>query len=224
MKVLLNYKTLTDRELVTLTLEEGDVEAVRFLIYVRYEKLLNALIYRYCGTSIYNEDLLVELIALLLGKDGDWAPLRSFQWRSSFKTWLTRVASHLFNKMRDRLIGEEVLESSMPTDANGKLASINREVEQPEQQNEQMVILLEAINRMKNDEYRLILVKILEGYSPKEIAAMLNHKREREGLQRKYKEKVVALNVEYVHMTKPRAIAAVKPIVKQVQEEWYGNK
>lgn len=86
------------------------------------------------------------------------------------------------------------------------------------------MILLEAIKRMDNEEHRLILLKMLEGCKPQDIADMLNRLRKRRGITRTYENKEVVITADYIYMMKPKVIAAVRPIVKQIEKEWYGNK
>ena len=83
---------------------------------------------------------------------------------------------------------------------------------------------MEAINRLKNDDYRFILIKELEGYSHKEIAEMLIIKRKEENKRTFYKGKEVVPDATYVDMNKARALKEVKAIVEQIKKEWYENK
>lgn len=90
--------------------------------------------------------------------------------------------------------------------------------------NDRLVILMEAINRLKNMDYRFILIKELEGYNHEEIAKMLALKRKKDKKETFYKGKLVVPNAHYVDMNKARALKEVKLIVEQIKVEWYGNK
>ena len=147
-KLEVPYTTLTDKELIALVLDEGNEEVLLYLIYERYEKRLKFYIYRYYDSLEYYEDLCNELYLHLKGKDGDWSVLRSFQWRSSFATWFSLVASHLFWKKRDELIGLTG-ESGSNDERDGEQSFPEPPVE-PE--NEKRVMLLEAINRLKDED------------------------------------------------------------------------
>lgn len=214
------YGTLTDKELIDLILDEGNEEALLYLIYERYERKLKYYVYRYYDSLEYYEDLCNELYLHLKGKDGDWIVLRNFQWRSSFVTWFGLVASHLFWKKRDELIGRE-------DDFGSKREG---EGEQPipeppiEPENEKRVMLLEAISRLKDEDYRLIIIKELEGYNHKEIAEMLVEKRKRDGKVSYYNGKEVVPDARYVDMNKARALKEIKAHVEQIKQKWYGNK
>ena len=219
-KLEVPYTTLTDKELIALVLDEGNEEVLLYLIYERYEKRLKFYIYRYYDSLEYYEDLCNELYLHLKGKDGDWSVLRSFQWRSSFATWFSLVASYLFWKKRDELIGLTG-ESGSNDERDGEQSFPEPPVE-PE--NEKRVMLLEAINRLKDEDYRLIIIKELEGYNHKEIADMLIEKRKREGRETNYRGKVVVPDAHYVDMNKARALKEIKSHVEQIKQEWYGNK
>lgn len=214
------YIALTDKELVDLVLNEGNEEALLYLIYERYERKLKFYTYRYCDSLEYYEDLCNELYLHLKGKDGDWSVLRSFQWRSSFATWFSLVASHLFWKKRDELIGRSDNFDSK-REGEGELPLPEPLIE-PE--NEKRVMLLEAISRLKDEDYRLIIIKELEGYNHKEIAEMLVEKRKCDGKVTRYRGEVVVPDAHYVDMNKARALKEMKAHVEQIKQEWYGNK
>lgn len=219
MKVLLDYKTLTDRELVALTLDEGNEEALLYLIYERYERRLKFITFRYYDSLEFYDDLCNELYIHLKGRNGDWAPLRDFQWRSSFATWLSLVAARLFWKKRSEFIVFEEDLDSISTNGDGELPT---PPEEPE--NEQLVMVMEAINRMGNDDRRFIILKELEGYRHKDIADMLIEKRKRENREAYYRGELVMPDAHYVDANKALAVREIKTLVEQIKEEWYGNK
>lgn len=78
-------------------------------------------------------------------------------------------------------------------------------------------IMLEAINKLKNEEYRLILIKDLEGYNHAEIALMIAEKRKREGKQRMYNGKIVVPDAYSVDRDKARAIVELRKIMQQIK-------
>ena len=86
-----------------------------------------------------------------------------------------------------------------------------------------MVMLLEAISRLEEPDYRFILIKQLEGYKPFEIAVMLEEKRRAENRLSKRNGQEVIPDAEYIHMIKGRALKKVKTIIEQIKVEWYGN-
>lgn len=214
-----SYRDMTDKEIVDLIIA-GNEEAMLYLLYDRYENDLKFYAWRYYDSLAYLEDLINYLYIQFKGKKGDWQPLKSFQWKCKFRTWFCSVASHLFLEKRDELIGLGGKYGSKGTDGGDK--PIPEPTLEPE--NQKLVMLMEAINRLENDDYRFILIKELEGYNHKEIAEMMVVKRKKENKVTFYKGKIVVPDAHYVDMNKARAIREVKAIVEQIKKDWYENK
>lgn len=216
---MITYKTLTDKEIVDLIIAGND-EAMLYLLYDRYEKDLKFYAWRYYDSLAYLEDLTNYLYIQFKGKKGDWQPLKSFQWKCKFRTWFCSVASHLFLEKRDELIGFIGKDDSIVVNGGDKPLP----EPMPEPVNEKLVMLMEAINRLENDDYRFILIKELEGYNHKEIAEMMVTKRKKENKVTFYNGKIVVPDAHYVDMNKARALREVKAIVELIKIDWYGNK
>ena len=214
-----SYGDMTDKEIVDLIIA-GNEEAMLYLLYDRYENDLKFYAWRYYDSLAYLEDLINYLYIQFKGKKGDWQPLKSFQWKCKFRTWFCSVASHLFLEKRDELIGLGGKDGSKGTDGGDKPIPEPT----PEPENQKLVMLMEAINRLENDDYRFILIKELEGYNHKEIAEMMVAKRKKENKVTFYKGKIVVPDAHYVDMNKARAIREVKAIVEQIKKDWYENK
>lgn len=214
-----SYGDMTDKEIVDLIIA-GNEEAMLYLLYDRYENDLKFYAWRYYDSLVYLEDLINYLYIQFKGKNGDWQPLKSFQWKCKFRTWFCSVASHLFLEKRDELIGLGGKDGSKGTDGGDKPLPEPK----PEPENQKLVMLMEAINRLENDDYRFILIKELEGYNHKEIAEMMVAKRKKENKVTFYKGKIVVPDAHYVDMNKARAIREVKAIVEQIKKDWYENK
>lgn len=210
---------MTDKEIVDLIIT-GNEEAMLYLLYDRYENDLKFYAWRYYDSLAYLEDLINYLYIQFKGKNGDWQPLKSFQWKCKFRTWFCSVASHLFLEKRDELIGLGGKDGSKGTDGGDKPLPEPK----PEPENPKLVMLMEAINRLENDDYRFILIKELEGYNHKEIAEMMVAKRKKENKVTFYKGKIVVPDAHYVDMNKARALREVKAIVEQIKKDWYENK
>ena len=210
---------MTDKEIVDLVIA-GNEEAMLYLLYDRYENDLKFYAWRYYDSLAYLEDLINYLYIQFKGKNGDWQPLKSFQWKCKFRTWFCSVASHLFLEKRDELIGLGGKDGSKGIDGGDKPIPEPT----PEPENQKLVMLMEAINRLENDDYRFILIKELEGYNHKEIAEMMVAKRKKENKVTFYKGKIVVPDAHYVDMNKARALREVKAIVEQIKEDWYENK
>ena len=214
-----SYRDMTDKEIVDLIIA-GNEEAMFYLLYDRYENDLKFYAWRYYDSLAYLEDLINYLYIQFKGKNGDWQPLKSFQWKCKFRTWFCSVASHLFLEKRDELIGLGGKDGSKGTDGGDKPLPEPK----PEPENQKLVMLMEAINRLENDDYRFILIKELEGYNHKEIAEMMVAKRKKENKVTFYKGKIVVPDAHYVDMNKARALREVKAIVEQIKKDWYENK
>ena len=214
-----SYSDMTDKEIVDLIIA-GNEEAMLYLLYDRYENDLKFYAWRYYDSLAYFEDLINYLYIQFKGKNGDWQPLKSFQWKCKFRTWFCSVASHLFLEKRDELIGLGGKDGSKGTDGGDKPLPEPT----PEPENQKLVMLMEAINRLENDDYRFILIKELEGYNHKEIAEMMVAKRKKENKVTFYKGKIVVPDAHYVDMNKARAIREIKAIVEQIKKDWYENK
>ena len=214
-----SYKDMTDKEIVDLIIT-GNEEAMLYLLYDRYENDLKFYAWRYYDSLAYLEDLTNYLYIQFKGKKGDWQPLKSFQWKCKFRTWFCSVASHLFLEKRNELIDLGGNDNSIVVNGGDKPFPEPK----PEPVNEKLVMLMEAINRLENDDYRFILIKELEGYSHKEIAEMMDAKRKKENKVTFYNGKMVVPNTHYVDMNKARALSEVKAIVEQIKKDWYENK
>lgn len=214
-----SYRDMTDKEIVDLIIA-GNEEAMLYLLYDRYENDLKFYAWRYYDSLAYLEDLINYLYIQFKGKNGDWQPLKSFQWKCKFRTWFCSVASHLFLEKRDELIGLGGKDGSKGIDGEDKPIPEPT----PEPENQKLVMLMEAINRLENDDYRFILIKELEGYNHKEIAEMMVAKRKKENKVTFYKGKIVVPDAHYVDMNKARALREVKAIVEQIKKDWYENK
>ena len=201
------YGKLKDPELVDCILSGQDSNNVLFyLVYGRYYPILEVIAYHLNSGNPYVEDLISEL-ELHLAKE-HYKVLRSFRGDSSFKTWLNTVAMHLFINKMPALTGwkGEVL----PLDDFDKL--------QDAVENDELMQMMEAIERLENDDGRFILLKEIEGYSPDEIAHLLAEKREREGKEKEYKGDKVKLNAAYIYMLKSRTLIEVGKLMKCVSE------
>lgn len=209
------YATMTDKELVDLVIS-GREDAMAYLMHVRYASDLRYYALRYYGTLYYLDDLTNELFIKLKGSNGDWHPLSSFKWESKFRTWFCTVTSNCFLEKMNDLIGKDAHETSIEQEGKARQ-------ELPEPENQNAVILIEAITRLEDEDYRFVLLKQLDGYKPNEIAVMLEEIRRRENRIPVRNGKEVIPTAEYVHMIKGRALKRVKAIIEQIKEEWYGN-
>lgn len=219
--IAINFALLPDKKLVLMILDGNEDAGVHF-VYVRYDKDIDYQILRYYDDLRFKDDLTNYLYIQIKGSNGDWSPLRSFQWRCSLRTWFNSVASHLFLEKKKVLIGLGDVSTSIDTPEGETYAG---RLVQDEKKNAKLVMLMEAINRLKNEDYRFILLKEIEGYSAKEIAQLLGKKRiEENRVKKRPSGALITPNADYVYMIKNRALKDVKVIVEQVRKEWYGHK
>lgn len=209
------YSILTDKELVDLVINDNK-EAILYLLYDRY---YNDLKYYACKYNCleYLDELINHLYLHLRGNDSDWRILRNFQWRSKLRTYLSSIASDQFLKYKKKMIDPIISNVNKGGDDNGQNPTNDPD------EDIRKVWVLEAIGRLKNDEYRLILTKELEGYNHKEIAKMIEVKRKIENKTVTYRNEIVIPNAQYIDMIKARAVKELRIIVKQIEKEWYGN-
>lgn len=206
---------MTDKELVDLVINNNK-EAILYLLYDRYYKDLKYFAWKY-NCLDYLDELINHLYLHLRGNDLEWRRLKNFQWKSSIRTYLSSIASDQFLKYRKKMI-----DSIISNVNKGDHGNSNDPIDDPDN-DIRKVMLMEAISRLKNEEYRLILIKELEGYRHDEIAKMIEEKRKRENKVATYKHEIVVPNAHYVDMIKARAVKEVRIIVEQIKKEWYGN-
>ena len=109
MKNRLKY---TDEEIVSRLLS-GDEHFEAYFIQTMCEPLLGKISWTIFDNQISVVELANELLWVL--KLNDWAKLRSFQFQSSFFTWLKVVSVHYFNQNKDRFIPNTVSSKSATT-------------------------------------------------------------------------------------------------------------
>lgn len=213
------YENMADDEILNLVLA-GNEEAALYLIYDRYAGDIRYKAYSIFNTLEYLDDLNQILYLHLKGNDLQWQTLKTFRNDCKFKTWfIGSVVTNLFLSKRKLMIGTEKFHNLIvETDCEKPLPE-----PMPLPCDDRMAIVLEAINRLKNDEYRLILIKELEGYNHTEIAAMIELKRKKENKVKYYAGKPITPNAAYVDQAKAKALLEVKKIVEQIKNECYVN-
>ena len=218
----ISYEELSDAELIDLILH-GNEEAAVYLIHSRHTNIVQYHVWRYYHRMDRDliQDFTNDVYADLKGGEPPWRKLRGFAGRSQFKTWLSKIVSHI-------VLNAKIAEEKKGLE--GKKVSIeetpraNRLAESSSQEeNSQRVMMLEAIARLEDEEQRFVLIQLLEGYSPEEIAAMLQRKREQQGIKRKRHGEDVVITPGFVYTKKSKGLQAVKLIIEQLKKEWYEN-
>lgn len=199
------YNKLTDKELISIILS-GREDAFLYLLYVRYRADVLYHVTSFDHTDYYYEDIISLVYKSLKGKNGDWLPLSNFQWKCKFRTWLNKIiyseCCAFFRKKIDT------------TDISPSIV-----VEDKEELLEELV-LMEAIARLDDEDGRFILLRVLEGYSSKEIAILLERKRREEGrIKHKPDGKELIPSDGYVDNYKRKCLSKIKEIMISIKEE-----
>lgn len=207
----IDYKSLTDRQIVDIVLSvPHNEEAAFYLLYNRYNLLLHKIYRMLTKDDIWFEDCLDELFIHLRGKDGSWHALANFEWRSKFGHWLTRVAKNKFKEVLSKLIENGGFNLSIDNDDQDR-QKIQLSDEESRERRMKKVMLLEAISLMNNDDYKFVILKRLEGYNSKEMAILLHKRWQKHGIM-KYnnKHEVVIPDEHYVNTCMERAKKTLK--------------
>ena len=151
--------------------------------------------------------------------------LRSFQFKSKLETWTCRVASNLFQEKRAELIGFQ--EKTVSINVSDMKDVMDLPESEPDYDPLDAVLLLEAISCLEDEDDRFILLKELEGYSPKELSQMLAEKWRKRG-QIKIRKvpntsdgsvKEVIPTVGYIYTRKSRVLKEVSTIMNELKKE-----
>jgi RNA polymerase sigma factor (sigma-70 family) len=199
-----NYISLTDLELVSCIITDGNEEAFIYLLYQKSYARLTSIVWNTYGDTFFLNDLMNELYIHL--KKNNWKALRTYEGKAQLTTWIYRVASNLFHEKQKLLI-----------DFSEKTVTLEKGILPPEnetlspEQLDRLVELYDAIARLANDDYKFVLLKELEGYHPDEIAEQLTNVRIEENRLTDNKSVTVA----NVYNIKKRAINKVALMIKQ---------
>lgn len=219
------FNNLSDRELVNLIVDKNNDDAVIYLLYERYYKRIKAWVYECYKSMQYLDEMINCLYIHLKGKKADWHTLSTFKKDEAFLGWLKRVSINLFLEKRNEMIGLGISKSS---DVNVTRVG-DDPIPEPRSDNkisdcEHMVMAMEAISRLKNDDYRFVIIKELEKYNHEEIAMLLREKDKANNVTRRYRGQITLPTASYIDMIKGRAINELKIIIVQIKKEWYDSK
>lgn len=210
-KRYIKYSLLSDKELVDQILF-GNEEVVLYLLYDKYAKDIRFFAWKYFESFDIVDDITSELYIYLKGSKLDWSKFRTFTFRSKLRTWMSSIISNFCKEKRKKMIDEANRQQSIDIATSVYVSDYGKTPMDP-----RIPIMLEAINKLKNEEYRLILIKDLEGYSHADIAKMIIEQRKREGKQRMYNGKLVVPDAHSVDCDKARAIIELRKIMQQIK-------
>ncbi|MDX2129979.1 MAG: RNA polymerase sigma factor [Chloroherpetonaceae bacterium] len=153
--------------------KNGDDRAFALLIKP-YESKVFALLLRYSGNPTDAEDLFQEVFLRV------WKSLKGFEWRSSFSTWLTRIAINAAISFQSKR--QEVQSQYIPTEIelqneesmSSNQAEIGFKASLSDEHSPLKEILDAALKKLSPQMRSALLLKYQEGYKIKEIAEILN--------------------------------------------------
>lgn len=156
----MTYDSYTDRQLVD-GLTHNDKPIIEYFFCKKCSKLFSYIVYSvYNGMATLNE--LVNEFYLYVAAD-DWKKVRQFDYRSKLMTWIGVVAVRFFQKKRDLLIENSSCEPQKEQMKNSESYTMTIE---------QTMDVKEAIERMPNQRYRLVIEKLdLDDIAPEELAS-----------------------------------------------------
>jgi len=152
--------------------QQGDRHAFASLVE-RYQRRLFSLIYRLVRRRDEVEDLAQEVFLKA------FSSLRSYNFQSSFATWLNRIAvNHCYDFLRRQAVARVSYQWQVSEEIQGALAlrmeqggeSSGRD---PEQQIALRDLVLKLLERAPAKDQAILVLKEIEGFSVEEIAEIL---------------------------------------------------
>lgn len=158
---------LTDEELVTLCRERGDRDERLFQeLMRRYQRLVWRVCYRFMGNGDDAEDLTQEVFFKV------YRNLASFEGRSTFKTWLYRIAMNTSqNEIRARARRPQESETELETAA--EFIPDTETVEEAILEQNKRERLAAAFASLRPEDIQILRYKDIEQKQYDEIAMLL---------------------------------------------------
>ncbi|MGM9693960.1 MAG: RNA polymerase sigma factor [Alloprevotella sp.] len=212
------FQGLTDQDLVSRILSvPPDVEAAAYLLNQKYMPLLRKNYLKvFDGNNDWWEDCSQDFFIFMCGKSGDWRKFNTFHWECSIGTWLGKIAFNFFLEEKKRLIDSRVILAEAPTDLI-PTERHNGAAWQTHSQEEQRLLLLEAISLLPDPNQRFVILQRLEGYDSREIAEQMKDVWRENGIVRfdSMGNKVVP-SAAYVNVLAQRAKKNLKKIIQHL--------
>lgn len=215
-----NYDSMSDKEIVNMIITPPhNEEAAIYLVDKRYSPLLRKIYFRLTSDSFWYDDCVDELIIHLRGKEINWQPLASFEWRSTFGGWLKKTVWNNFKETLDKLIEKEGRTTSIDEENPEKPKIQLADGDQDDDERRHLkVLVMEGIRMLEDEDQRFVMLRRLEGYSSKETAILLQMRWERHGIK-KYnnKNELVIPDHAYVNVRVQRAKDNLKSIIPNIK-------
>jgi len=182
------YGDMDDDTLVYKVSEHGRGEMVYYLLYGRYRTYLESIFHRLSNINECFPDLLADLLLHLI--DNRCSAIRSFESKSSFKTWLSSVARNFFiNKLHQ--VESIYNENECSTNNNEPFALTG------DTDIETLSTFRQVLSTLPSIEQRIVLMKEVEGYNAAEIAHILTGFRKHAELQPLQRSETVTVGNVY---------------------------
>lgn len=187
------YKDMPDEYILQeISMGRHAGEALFYLLFGRYADMLEIIYSQQSLTLMDFDDFMLEL-DIRMFKDECRAATHFKSEKASFKTYLSTIARNLLYDLREK---------ELPTlDISALWDTF-----QDNDDGEEVIWLMEAINTYHNKDSRYVLLKTIEGYKSKEIAAMLTSRRHEEGTLKQDEE----LKPSYIDTLRSRALKAIR--------------
>lgn len=199
----LRYGNSDDEKLVEEIKSHHDAgEIIFYLLYGRYFASLQNTFHRLSKQEDCFPDLMAELELHLLKHN--CRALRSFQKKSTLKTWLIRVAHNLFINYLPKVesnycyycnLEEQTVPEAIKTGTDDAT----------------LLSFRQAISLLPSEEQRIVLIKEAEGYNSREIADILTTRRKAQTPELKDK----SVSIDNVYKMRQRAIAYLKELMEK---------
>lgn len=159
---------LSDDELVRLSQERGGRDDRPFrLLMERHQTTIHRVCYGFLKNGSDAEDLTQEVFLKA------YRNLHRFEGRSSFKTWVYRIAINTSqNELRRR--DRRPKASPTPLETAVEFIPSSQNVEKTAQRNARNKLLEEALKQLRPEELKVLILKDIEGRPYNEIARKLN--------------------------------------------------
>ena len=166
-KTATDFDLLSDDELVKIAQARGsrDDRAFRVLME-RHQSTVHRVCYGFAKNSEDAEDLAQEVFLKA------YRNLHRFEGRSSFKTWVYRIAINTSqNELRRRSRRPQA--SPTPLETAAEFVPSSQNVERTAQRNARYKMLEQALKQLRPDELKVLMLKDIEGRPYNEIAKEL---------------------------------------------------
>lgn len=180
-------------------------EALFYLLFGRYADMLRVMYAMQSLTLMEFDDFMLEL-DIRLSKDGCAGVRRYRPEKASFKTYLSAIARNLLYDLREK---------ELPTLDADSLEDTLRD----EWEGEEVMSLIEEINSFPDKDSRYVLLKTIEGYKSKEIAAMLTGRKREEGALHGSEE----LKPSYIDTLRSRALKSIRRSIMERDKRQRGH-